>query len=106
MSGSDWLQLASIPVFTGAIGWLTTGALVALGFYRYPWWAGLLLIIPFALPLAVPETLLGLYVAPDVAEHRFVPFGVGLALSLLASAAGAVVLRLMTRDVTIRPTAG
>ena len=39
----------------GAIGWLVTGALVAAGFYRYSWWAGLLLIIPFALPLAVPE---------------------------------------------------
>ena len=49
----------------GTIGWLVTGALVAAGFYRYSWWAGLLLIIPFALPLAVPEILLGLYAAAD-----------------------------------------
>jgi hypothetical protein len=90
----------------GAVGWMITGALVAAGFYRYPWWAGLLLIIPFALPLAIPEALLGLYVAADVAQHQFVPFGAGLALSLLASAAGAVALRVMTRDVPIRPSAG
>jgi hypothetical protein len=90
----------------GAVGWLITGALVAAGFYRYPWWVGLLLIIPFALPLAIPETLLGLYAAVDTPAHRFVPFGAGLALSLLAGAAGAVVLRQMIRDVAIRPSAG
>jgi hypothetical protein len=90
----------------GTIGWLVTGALVAAGFYRYSWWAGLLLIIPFALPMVVPEILLGLYVAPDTTKHQLVPFAAGLALSLLASAAGAVVLRLMTRDVAIRPAAG
>jgi hypothetical protein len=90
----------------GALGWLITGALIAAGFYRYSWWAGLLLIIPFALPLVIPETLLGLYVAPDIAEDRFVPFGVGLALSLLASAAGAIVLRLVMRDVPIKASAG
>ena len=90
----------------GAVGWLITGALVAAGFYRYSWWAGLLLIVPFALPLAIPETLLGLYAAVDTPVARFLPFAAGLTLSLLASAAGAVVLRLVTRDVAIRPTAG
>jgi hypothetical protein len=90
----------------GAIGWLLTGTLVAAGFYRFPWWAGLLLIIPFAVPLAIPETLLGLYAAPGIAERQVVPFAAGLALSLLAGVAGAVVLRRMTRDVPIRPTAG
>lgn len=90
----------------GAIGWLVTGALVAAGFYCYSWWAGLLLLIPFVVPLAVPETLLGLYAAADPPASHFVPFGAGLALSLLASAAGAIVLRLMTRDVTIRPSGG
>ena len=90
----------------GAIGWLITGALVAAGFYRYSWWAGLLLVIPFGLPLVVPEMLLGLYASADAPVSRFVPFGAGLALSLLASAAGAVVLRLVTRDMTIRPSAG
>ena len=90
----------------GSVGWLITGALVAAGFYRYRWWAGLLLIIPFAVPLAVPETLLGLYAAPVIAEHQIVPFAAGLTLSLLASVAGAVVLRRITRDVAIRPSAG
>jgi hypothetical protein len=89
-----------------AIGFLVTGALVAAGFYRYPWWAGLLLIIPFALPLVVSESLLGLYVAGDSPAPRFVPLGVGVLLSLLVSAAGAAVLRLVTRDVPIRPSAG
>ena len=90
----------------GAVGWLLTGALCAAGFYRYSWWAGLLLIIPFALPLAIPETLLGLYAAADEPSSKLVPFGAGLALSLVAGAAGAVVLRLLIRDVPIRPAGG
>jgi hypothetical protein len=90
----------------GAIGFVVTGALVAAGFYRYTWWAGLLLIIPFAMPLVVSEALLGLYTLGASPAPRVFPFAAGLVLSLLASAAGVVVLRLLTRDVPIRPSAG
>jgi len=89
-----------------AIGWLVTGALIAAGFYRYQWWGGLLLIIPFALPLVVSEGLLGRFLAADNVAPRFLPLGLAVLVSLLVSAAGAGILRLVTREVPIRSTAG
>ena len=90
----------------GALGALVSGALVAAGFYRWSWWKGLLLIVPFALPLAVSEVLLGLYASDTGPSARCLPFAAGIAVSLLVTAVGAVVLHRVLREVTIRRSAG
>lgn len=90
----------------GALGALVGGALVAAGFYRWNWWKGLLLIVPFAMPMAVAEVLFGLYASGAGPTARFLPFAAGAPVSLLVTAAGVVVLHRVLKDVTIRRSGG
>ena len=82
---------------------LVTGVAVAAGFYRYPWWAGLLLVVPGVVPLLAAEGLLGLHEAPTVPVTRLLPFAGALTVSLGLTALGALMARQVLRDVAIRP---
>lgn len=93
-------------VLPGALGGLVSGALIAAGFYRFSWWAGLLLTLPGALPVLVAGGLFGLYDPAAGPSPRWLPFAAALAVSLLVTAVGAVLLHLQMRDATIRRAAG
>ena len=90
----------------GGLACLVTGVAVAAGFYRYPWWAGLLLVVPGAVPLLAAEGLLGLYEAPTVPVTRLLPFAGALAVSLVLTALGALMARQVLHDVAIRRPTG
>ena len=90
----------------GGLAYLVTGVAVAAGFYRYPWWAGLLLVVPGAVPLLAAEGLLGLYDAATLPATRLLPFAGALAVSLGLTALGALMARQVLHDVAIRRPAG
>jgi hypothetical protein len=90
----------------GVLACLVSGALIAAGFYRFPWWAGLLLIVPGALPVVAAEGLLGLYAAAESPAPRILPYAGGLAVSLALTLLAAVAIRATVQDVAIRRTAG
>lgn len=101
------------PVFSGGallretghvlpqgLAWMTSGALIAAGFYRFGGGLGLLTLVPGILPAAVASGLLALNengVAPDL-----LPFPAALVLSLVTTALGAAVFWAIMRDVPIR----
>ncbi|MCA2217221.1 hypothetical protein [Jidongwangia harbinensis] len=89
-----------------ALGWLVSGALITAGFYRFRWWAGLLLLVPAALPLAVTDALLGIFGPEDTPSARVLPYAAGLTVSLLLTAAGTAAFYLQMRDVAVARTAG
>jgi hypothetical protein len=86
------------------LAFLVTGAAVTLGFYRFGGLLGLAVMIPALVPLAVAEGLFNFDNGADMTT-RFVPYAVALLLSLLATAAGVLLLRLEIKDVAIRRTA-
>jgi hypothetical protein len=88
------------------LAWLVSGALITAGFYRFRWWAGLLLLVPAALPLAVTDALLGIFGPEDSPTARLLPFAVGLAISLALTAAGTAAFYLQMRDVAVARAAG
>jgi hypothetical protein len=86
-----------------ALAWPLSGTLIAIGFLRFRIWLGLVVAVLGSVPAALANGLLGLNeaaVSPDL-----LPYPVALLLWLVAIVLGAVALRLMTRDVPIRPKA-
>jgi len=92
-------------VLPGELAFLVSGAAIAAGFYRFGPLPGLLLILPGLVPALVAELLLGR------GQHgepltRFLPFGLALTLSLLATALAAAMYQRKLRDVAIPRPAG
>jgi hypothetical protein len=88
-------------VLPGCLAYLVTGAAAGAGFYRFGAWGGLALLIPALVPVAAAEGLLGLGDNGEVLT-RFLPYGVALAVSLLATVFGAVLYHRELRHVAIR----
>jgi hypothetical protein len=91
-------------VLPQALAWGVSGLLIAVGFYRFKAWIGLVVMVLGAVPagvagslLSIPET--GIGAAP-------VPYPAALALSLLATGLAAAAFQRVMSDVPIRRTAG
>jgi hypothetical protein len=88
----------------GSLAFLVSGGLYAITFYRFRAWLGVLLLVPATAPIGVSQWLLGIderAVTIDV-----LPYLPAVALSLLATLAGAVAFRWAISDVAVRRTAG
>src|SRR4029453_18898933 len=109
---------AGYPEFSGAaavrefghylpigLGFLVSGAFIGAGFYRFPWWTGLALILPGIMPAITADALLGGGGADPPATRGF-PYAGALAVSLLVTALMAAMIGAAMRDVPIRRTAG
>jgi hypothetical protein len=87
------------------LGFLVSGAFIGAAFYRFPWWAGLVLIVPGIMPAITADALLG-GVGADPPATRGLPYAGALAVSLLVTLLMAAMVGAAMRDVTIRRTAG
>ena len=87
------------------LAFLVAGATVTAGFYRFGGLGGLLVMIPALLPVGVVEGLFN-FDGGGVMTTRFLPYAAALAVSLAATALGALLLREQIRQVAIRRTAG
>jgi hypothetical protein len=87
-----------------SLAYLVSGATIATGFYRWPAWIGLAVMLGGAAPSVLTDWLLGFDEWNTVA--RDVPYPVGLALSLAATGLVAWGLHRAISDVPIRRTAG
>ncbi|MEV4351545.1 hypothetical protein AB0J83_44380 [Actinoplanes sp. NPDC049596] len=88
----------------GAMAYMVTGMLVTAGFYRWNPWAGVPLILPGAIPLAVAENLVRFDEFGETA-HRL-PYGPALAVTLAVIIAGFLAVYAVMRDTPIRRTSG
>ncbi|UQU66189.1 hypothetical protein COUCH_07860 [Couchioplanes caeruleus] len=88
-------------VLPSCLAYLVTGAAAGAGFYRFGAWGGLALLVPALVPVAAAEGLLGLGDNGEVLT-RLVPYGVALAVSLLATVLGAVLYHRELRHTAIR----
>ena len=87
------------------LGFFVSGAFIGAAFYRFAWWAGLLLVLPGAMPALAADALLGgVGAGPPVA--RGLPYAGALAVSLVVTVLMAAMIGAAMRDVTIRRTAG
>jgi hypothetical protein len=84
------------------LGFFVSGCLFAAAYLRWSPWVGTALILPFAVPLAAGQVLLG-YDSSAVA-NGVLPYLPAFLLTLVAVAAGAVALRATTRDIALRRT--
>jgi hypothetical protein len=86
------------------LAYATSGALIAIGYYRFPPWIGVLVMIPAAIPLGLAEGLFGLddFGGPT----RLVPYAPALLLVLAATALAGFAFFRAARDVAIRRTPG
>lgn len=87
-----------------SLAYLVSGATIAAGFYRWPPWIGLGVMLGGAVPVVVADGLLGFTEFAEVTHH--VPYPAGLALSLAATALTAWGFHRAISDVPIRRTAG
>jgi hypothetical protein len=87
------------------LGFLVSGAFIGAAFYRFAWWAGLLLILPGIMPALAADALLG-GVGADPPAARGLPYAGALAVSLVVTVLMAAMIGATMRDVTIRRTAG
>ena len=91
-------------VLPQAIAWPLSGALIAVGFYRFRAWLGLIVMVAGALPAAVAGGLVSLDEQGHVRD--LLPYAPALLIWLVVTGLGAVALHLLTRDVAIRPARG
>ncbi|GIE93701.1 hypothetical protein [Paractinoplanes rishiriensis] len=91
-------------VFPVSLAWAVTGALIALGFYRFGGWRGLIAMVPAALPAAVSEGLVAINERGLSAD--LLPYLIEVLISLTVTVFGLAVFGLLTRGVAIRRTAG
>jgi hypothetical protein len=87
-----------------ALGWMLSGALIAAGFFRWRVWLGLIVMVGGAIPAAVADGLLA-YDEFGTGVDRL-PYPAALALSIAATAVGAVALHRAVSDTPIRRAAG
>ena len=87
------------------LGFLSSGAFIGAGFYRFHWWAGLLLILPGIMPAIAADALLGSVGAEPPGTHGL-PYAGALAVSLVVTVLMAAMVGAAMRDVAIRRTAG
>jgi hypothetical protein len=88
-------------VLPSCLAYLVAGAAAGAGFYRFGAWGGLPLLIPALVPVAAAEGLLGLGDNGEVLT-RLVPYGIALAVSLLATVLGVVLYHRELRHAAIR----
>jgi len=87
------------------LGFLVSGAFIGAAFYRFAWWAGLLLLLPGVMPAIAADALLGgVGAGPPAAQG--LPYAGALAVSLVVTVLIAAMIGAAMRDVTIRRTAG
>lgn len=90
-----------IPEFTVLlIAWTASGWLVGAGYYRWNWWRGTLFVIPAALPLVAVEAFTAWF------THGRVPLSLAVAGIVLAAGAGAFASYHLSKDITLRHSAG
>jgi len=87
-----------------ALGWMLSGALIAIGFFRWRAWLGLIVMVGGAIPAAVADGLLAYNEFGDGVGR--LPYPAALAISIAATALGAVALHRAVSDTPIRRTAG
>jgi hypothetical protein len=85
-----------------SLAFFVSGGLFAMGYYRFSPWTGTLLLVPFAVPLAASQALLGYDTTGGAA--RLLPYLPAMLITFAAIAAGAVALQATMRDVAIRRT--
>ena len=85
-------------------GYFVSGGLIAIGFYRWRAWIGLVVMLAGAIPAAAADGLLGINEFGDL-PHRL-PYAAALAISVAATAIGAAAFHRAMSDVPIRRTAG
>jgi hypothetical protein len=88
----------------GTLAWPLSGALVAIGFYRFKPLVGVAVMVLGAVPAVASDYLLRIDGEGDVMDRG--PFAVALIASLVIIAAGAVAFQRAMSDVPIRRTAG
>ncbi|WP_250027323.1 hypothetical protein [Paractinoplanes maris] len=91
-------------VLPGTAGYLTSGILIAAGFYRFRPWTGVLLIIPGAVPAGVAEGLIKIDEFGHLTQR--LPLAIALTISLAATVAGGLATHRLMRDVAIRRATG
>ncbi|GAA2657120.1 hypothetical protein [Paractinoplanes durhamensis] len=91
-------------VFPEAVGYMTSGALIAAGFYRWRPRIGLAVMLGGAIPAGVADALLGVDEFGDMTA--LLPYAAALALSLAATALAAWAFHRVISDVPIKRTAG
>ena len=91
-------------VLPSTAGYLTSGILIAAGFYRFRPWIGVLLIAPGALPAAAAAGLIEIDEFGHLTQR--LPFAVALTLSLAATVAGGLAAHRVMRDAAVRRTTG
>jgi hypothetical protein len=91
-------------VLPQSLAWMMTGALIAIGFYRFRVRLALIVMVLGAVPAGVVEGLLAVDERGVVSDA--LPYLPALLLSLAATGLAAVAIRLITRDVAIRRTRG
>ncbi len=86
--------------------WFSAGWLIGAGFYRYGFFGGIALIIPFAIPVLLCELLVGQAAASinvDVlTDHVQTPAAVGLLVGVGLVAMNATIARAFTRGAAVR----
>jgi hypothetical protein len=88
----------------GTLAWPLSGALVAIGFYRFKPLVGVAVMVLGAVPAVASDYLLRIDGEGDVMNRG--PFAVALIASLVIIAAGGVAFQRAMSDVPIRRTAG
>lgn len=86
------------------LAWPLSGALIAVGFYRYKAWTGLIVMVLGALPALMADFLVRINEFGHV-THRG-PYALALLASLAITAVAAVAFQRLMSDVPIRRTAG
>ena len=85
--------------------WFTAGWLIGAGFYRYGFFGGMVLIIPFAIPVVVAELLIGQDAASiniDVANGLVdAPFAVAAVVGVGLIALNATIARAFTHPAAV-----
>ena len=85
--------------------WFSAGWLIGAGFYRYGFFGGIALIIPFAIPVLLCELLVGQAAASinvDVlTDHLQTPAAIGLLVGIGLVAMNATIARAVTRSAAV-----
>jgi uncharacterized membrane protein len=100
-AGSALRELGSVVPVT--LAYLVSGATISAGFYRFPVWVGLAVMVGGAVPAAVADGLLGYNEFGGLADK--VPYPAALALSLAATGLAAWAFHRVVSDVPIRRAA-